>query len=159
MPEHPDEKPSLAEFLPNNEVLPDVDPNLERSAAACEAIDRLSGLDLNPDQEEYLEALSLMVEDCEASLDLAVGADASPLETLRYLCAENGLSGAGLAEILGVSRTLGVKLLAGERKLTLAHAVKLAGRFKVSVELFAPVRPISQLRGFVRGINTGIETA
>ena len=101
---------------------------------ACEMLDALSGLDLNEEQAEYLEALSILVEAYEA--DAGESSKVSGLDALRYLCDENNLSGGKLAEMLGVSRALGVKLLAGERNLTLAHIAKLAKRFKVSPNLF-----------------------
>lgn len=101
---------------------------------ACEVLDALSGLELNEDQAEYLEALSILVEAYEEDADESAGV--SGLEALRYLCEENNVSGGKLAEMLDVSRALGVKLLAGERNLTVAHIGKLSERFKVSPELF-----------------------
>ena len=44
-----------------------------------------------------------------------------------------------LVELLDVSRPLGVKLLSGERKLTVDHIAKLASHFKVSPDLFIGV--------------------
>jgi HTH-type transcriptional regulator/antitoxin HigA len=102
---------------------------------ACEMLDRLSGLALAKDQEEYLEALTLLVEDYEGEPELT-RKKATALEVLRYLCEENGLSGTGLAEILGTSRALGSKILSGERRLTVSHIAKLAKRFSVSADLF-----------------------
>ncbi|WP_269523038.1 helix-turn-helix domain-containing protein [Coraliomargarita parva] len=101
---------------------------------ACEILDALSGLELNKEQSEYLEVLSILVEAYEK--DCGEMAKVSGVDALRYLCEENNLSGSKLAEMLGVSRALGVKLLAGERNLTIAHIGKLAERFKVSPELF-----------------------
>jgi HTH-type transcriptional regulator/antitoxin HigA len=104
---------------------------------ACEMIDALSGLDLNEEQEDYLEALTILLEAYECQLTAEdVGNPVSGLEALRFLCEENALSGGKLATLLGVSRALGVKLLSGERKLTVAHIQKLAERFKVSPNLF-----------------------
>lgn len=103
---------------------------------ACTVLDVLSGLELNPEQAEYLEALSILVEAYESEMASIGGIQVTGLDALRYLCEENGLSGGKLAELLGVSRALGVKLLSGERKLTVAHIGKLAERFRVSPELF-----------------------
>jgi HTH-type transcriptional regulator / antitoxin HigA len=102
---------------------------------ACGVLDALSGLDLNAEQAEYLEALSIFVEayeqDQRNSAPSVSGRDA-----LCYLCEENGISGGKLAEILNVSRPLGVKLLSGERKLTVSHIARLADYFRVSPGLF-----------------------
>lgn len=107
-------------------------------ANACEVLDRLTGLALNTDQEEYLEALTLLVEDYEGEAEF-MHTKPSALEVLRYLCEENGLSGSGLAKVLKTSRTLGVKILAGERQLTVSHIAKLADHFNVSPALL--IRP------------------
>ena len=105
---------------------------------ACKVLDRLSGLNLNAAQEDYLEALTLLVEDYEGEPELTRKKPAV-LDLLRFLCEENGLSGSGLAEVIGTSRTLGVKILAGERRLTVSHIAKLAEHFNVSPALF--IRP------------------
>ena len=72
---------------------------------ASTMIDVLSGLELNEDQSEYLDALSILVEAYEREQLAYRAEDETPrcgLELLHYLCAENGLSGASLAEVLGV---------------------------------------------------------
>ena len=102
---------------------------------ACEVLDALSGLDLNSEQAEYLEALSIFVETYEHE-QKELKPSVSGFEALCYLCRENEISGGKLAEILNVSRPLGVKLLSGERKLTVTHISKLAEHFKVSSDLF-----------------------
>lgn len=102
---------------------------------ACEVLDALSGLELNAEQAEYLEALSIFVETYEHE-QKEFKPSVSGLDALRYLCRENGISGGKLAELLNVSRPLGVKLLSGERKLTVSHIGKLANHFKVSPDLF-----------------------
>ena len=102
---------------------------------ACEVLDALSGFDLNAEQAEYLEALSIFVETYEHE-QKGFEPSVSGLDALRYLCQENGISGGKLAELLNVSRPLGVKLLSGERKLTVTHISKLAEHFKVSPDLF-----------------------
>ncbi|MCB1087227.1 MAG: helix-turn-helix domain-containing protein [Verrucomicrobiae bacterium] len=116
---------------------------------AASMVDALSGLDLNEDQEEYLEALSILIEAYEQDQMAWKGTSrsgSSGLEILRWLCAENGLSGAGLAEILGVSRSLGVKILSGDRALTVSHLEKLANRFQVSPNLFLAPAPAAKSR-------------
>ena len=101
---------------------------------ACAMIDTLAGLDLNDEQEEYLEALSILMEAYEREAE-DTPQETTGLEALKFLCEENNMSGQDLASLLGVSRTLGVKLLSGDRNLTTSHIRKLAGRFKVSHSL------------------------
>ena len=102
---------------------------------ATEVIDRLAGRSLNRDQEDYLEALSNLVgayEDVHHRKDLR---HVTPLKALQYLVKENGMTASALGEMLG-NRSLGSKLLRGERELSKVHIRALAERFKVSPAVF-----------------------
>ena len=102
---------------------------------AIEVIDALAGHKLSKDQEDYLEALSELVgayEDAHHGVDLS---HITPLESLRYLVEQNGLTASALGELLG-NRSLGSKLLRGERELSKAHIRTLAERFRVSPAMF-----------------------
>ncbi|MCE9591399.1 MAG: transcriptional regulator [Planctomycetes bacterium] len=102
---------------------------------ATEVIHSLAGHKLNKDQEDYLEALSELVgayEDAQHAKNLS---RLTPLDALRYLAEENGLTASALGDLLG-NRSLGSKLLRGERELSKAHIQVLARHFKVSPALF-----------------------
>jgi HTH-type transcriptional regulator/antitoxin HigA len=58
------------------------------------------------------------------------------LSLLKHLVKENDLSAADLSRLLGTDRSLGVKILHGERNLTLDHIRKLAARFHVPAQVF-----------------------
>src|SRR5207245_7965262 len=82
---------------------------------ATEMIDILAGHDLNTDQADYLDVLSTLVEAYESTY-YPVGAPAvCGLDALRALLADHGMSAADLARLLGVHRSMGAKLLKGER--------------------------------------------
>jgi len=49
---------------------------------------------------------------------------------------ENGMSAAVLSRLLGADRSLGVRILNGDRNLTIEHIKKLAQRFQVPMETF-----------------------
>jgi HTH-type transcriptional regulator / antitoxin HigA len=105
---------------------------------AVEMIGRLVGYELNADQEDYLEALTLFVERYEAGHD-ETRVDLrhlSGLDVLRSLLAENAMSGAELSRLLGASRSLGPMILRGERGLTVEHARMLGEQFKVDPWVF-----------------------
>jgi antitoxin component HigA of HigAB toxin-antitoxin module len=55
----------------------------------------------------------------------------TPLHTLKFLLEQHQLSAADLSRILGSDRSLGPKLLRGERRLTVDHIRTLARRFNV----------------------------
>jgi HTH-type transcriptional regulator/antitoxin HigA len=99
-------------------------------------IDMLAGHDLNVDQTDYLDVLSTQVEAYENTHDPLDDPALCGLDILRALLAEHGMSAADLARLLGVHRSMGSKLLKGERTLTARHLQKLAERFKVSATLF-----------------------
>jgi len=103
---------------------------------ATEMIDLLAGHDLNADQTDYLDVLSTLVEAYEHThypLDeLAI----CGLDALRALLEDHGMSATDLARLLGVHRSMGSKLLKGERALTARHLTMLSERFKVSANLF-----------------------
>jgi HTH-type transcriptional regulator/antitoxin HigA len=109
-------------------------------AHATEIIDMLAGHDLNADQADYLDVLSTLVEAYENTHDPLNDPALCGLDILRVLLAEHGMSAADLARLLGVHRSMGSKLLQGERALTARHLQTLGERLKVSAALF-PDRP------------------
>jgi len=100
-----------------------------------EMIDRLAGFGLSADQEDYLDALATFVESYERDRFPMGESRIAPLEALKFLMAENGMSASDLGRLLG-NRTLGAALLSGRRSLSKAHIKKLAAHFKVQPGLF-----------------------
>jgi len=105
-------------------------------ANATEVIDAMAGHKLNVDQEAYLEALSTLVEAYEEEHHPIDDLKITGLQALKYLLEENRINAAELARLLGVDRSLGVRILTGERRLTADHLRILSKRFKVSADLF-----------------------
>lgn len=102
---------------------------------AIEVLDALVGHKLSKDQADYVEAMTTLVgayEDLHHAVDLTNG---KPTETLRYLLDQNQMTASDLGELLG-NRSLGSKILRGERELSKAHLRTLAQRFKVNAGLF-----------------------
>jgi len=102
---------------------------------ALEILDALAGHDLNTDQEDYFEAMALLVQAYETT-HLPTARTASGIPLLKHLLEENGLSAADLSRLLGTDRSLGVRILSGERNLTIEHVKKLSVRFKLPAEVF-----------------------
>ena len=103
---------------------------------ATKIIDLLAGHDLNADQADYLDVLSTLVEVYENAHDPLDDPAISGLDALRALLDEHGMRAADLARLLGVHRSMGSKMLKGERALTIRHLNMLSDRFKVSATLF-----------------------
>jgi HTH-type transcriptional regulator / antitoxin HigA len=108
---------------------------------ATEMIDILAGRDLNADQADYLDVLSTLVEAYETTHDPLDDPAICGLDALRALLDEHGMGAADLARLLGVHRSMGSKLLKGDRALTARHLQILSERFKVNAALFLN-RPI-----------------
>ncbi len=101
-----------------------------------EIIDLLTSVaELAAGQEEYLDALSTFVEAYEAR-EFPIEKEAEPSEVLKFLLESNGMSPADLSKLLGDdSRSLGTRLLSGERQLSKAHITILCRHFGVSADL------------------------
>ena len=109
------------------------DDDYERAAAM---LDRLAILEVRTrDQDDYLTTLTILVERYDEdhyARDLSL---ITVPETLAYLCKQNGMNGSALGKLLG-NRSLGSKVLRGERELSKAHIRILCERFAVSADLF-----------------------
>jgi HTH-type transcriptional regulator/antitoxin HigA len=101
----------------------------------CEIIDAMAGRDLNKDQGDFLESLSILIEAYDREHNQICTSRMSPIEALKFLLEENHMTASDLGRLLG-HRTLGSPILRGRRNLTLRHIKILAERFKVSASLF-----------------------
>ena len=103
---------------------------------ASEIIEAMAGFEdsFNDDQNDYFTVIADFVAAYEDSQRR--WRDSSPLAMLKYLLKENKLGAADLSRLLGSDRTLGSKILRGERNLTVPHLRILSKRFKVSPALF-----------------------
>ncbi len=99
-----------------------------------EMIDALSGHKLNADQEDYLELLSQLVETYEAA-HLTPYPKVKGTDALKFLLAENQLTGDDLAKLFSVDRSTAYKILKGTRNLTTEHIRKLCERFAIGPEV------------------------
>lgn len=104
---------------------------------AVEILDRLAVLDRRTaDQDDYLETLTTLVGKYDDENHTADLAQLSPLDSLQYLMERHGMNSSKLGELLGNNRSLGGKILRGERQLSKTHLRILAERFKVNPFLF-----------------------
>ena len=103
---------------------------------AQEMIDRLLKEDLDKGTQEYLDALTDLVETYEERH--VVIPDASEADVLRELMRANGLSQTRLAKTVGISQSTLSAVLNGTRSLTRVQVIKLAQFFRVSPAAFLP---------------------
>src|SRR5437870_11068477 len=105
-------------------------------AAAQEMIDRLLEEERDEGAQEYLDALTDLVETYEDEHEPIP--DASEADVLRELIRSNGLSQGRLAKEVGMAQSTISAVVNGSRSLTRAQVVRLAKFFHVSAAAFLP---------------------
>jgi HTH-type transcriptional regulator/antitoxin HigA len=90
---------------------------------------------LSPGERDYADVLGRLVGDYGNRKHPFVRHRHSPLEILRFLMRENGMTTADLGKVLG-NKTAASLALNGKRELSKSHMRKLARRFKVEAGLF-----------------------
>jgi HTH-type transcriptional regulator / antitoxin HigA len=106
---------------------------------AMEIIEAMAGFNLNRDQEDYLETVSILADEYDRKQN-PQPARAKPVEVLRHLVEEHKLSSRAIGRILGKDQSLGSKILGGDRAITIEHAVTLAKYFGLTPEVFLDLR-------------------
>jgi HTH-type transcriptional regulator/antitoxin HigA len=109
----------------------------DRGLAAASAIaGRLAVIEpLSRDQADYLEVLATLIEKYEDEHHAIDTRGISGIKSLKYLLDANDMSASDLGRLLG-ERSLGTKVLSGDRKLSKAHVKVLCERFCVGPGLF-----------------------
>ena len=98
---------------------------------ALAVLDAMAGFDMNADQEDYFEAIATFVEKYEAKQHAIENAELTPAELIRSLMDEHDMSESDLGRLLG-DRSLGHRVLSGERELSKAHVRILAKHFSLN---------------------------
>lgn len=107
-------------------------------ANAMEVIEAMAGFEeeFSDDQNDYFGVIADFVAAYEDTHRTGRDLSPRPISVLKYLLEQNGMGAADLSRLLASDRTLGAKILRGERNLTVPHLRILADRFKVSPALF-----------------------
>jgi antitoxin component HigA of HigAB toxin-antitoxin module len=88
--------------------------------------------EMNADQTDYFDLLCNLIADYEAVEEPHV----TSLEMLRHALGEHGMNASDLSRLLGAHRTLGPKILSGERSITAEHARTLGRHFGLPAGAF-----------------------
>ena len=99
--------------------------------SALNVLDAMAGFEMNVDQADYFEAISTFVEKYEAERHAIAADNLTPVALLRALMDERGMNESDLGRLLG-DRSLGHRILAGERELSKAHIRTLADHFALN---------------------------
>lgn len=90
---------------------------------------------LSRDEEDYLQALTILVRDAERQARRKLMLGVSPLQVLRHLMDEQQMNVNDLGRILGSQSTASM-VLRGQRGISKAAMLRLAAHFRVSPLLF-----------------------
>ena len=87
---------------------------------------------MTEDQRDYFDLLSNVIAD----YDSIESSQPSAKKRLSHLLEESGTSASRLASILGLERSVGIRIVNGERNLTVEHVKKLSRHFKLEPSFF-----------------------
>ena len=102
---------------------------------AVEIAKKLSLYELNDDQEKYFDTLCVLIQAYEEQNPFD-WPTISSIDILKSLLEDHGMSISDFSRLIGVHRSIGTRILKGERNLTIPHIKALCDRFKVGPELF-----------------------
>jgi HTH-type transcriptional regulator/antitoxin HigA len=97
---------------------------------ALAVLDAMAGFKMNTDQEDYFDAIATFVEKYEARRHAIDATKPSPVQLIRTLMDEHGMSDSDLGRLLG-DRSLGHRILSGARGLSKQHIRLLAEHFSL----------------------------
>lgn len=104
--------------------------------AAAELLDTLVlRSDLSDGQKDYMEALSIFIEDYDRRQNVFDTSGRTPVDMLKHLMEANDMNVTDLGNLLG-SKGIASEVLHGKRALSKSHIFKLAERFSVDPGLF-----------------------
>ena len=86
-------------------------------------------------ERDYIGALTILVRDYQQKQRSGAMAGVKPLDVIRHLMEENGMSVTDLGNVIG-SRTAASMILNGRRSPSKRHVLRLAERFGVDASAF-----------------------
>ncbi len=98
---------------------------------AIEVLDSMAGFKLNSDQDDYFDAIATFVEKYEAEHHSISNIKMKPLGLIQSLMAEHHMNASDLGRLLG-DRSLGSRILSGQRQLSKEHIRTLADHFRIN---------------------------
>jgi HTH-type transcriptional regulator / antitoxin HigA len=98
---------------------------------ALEILDSMAGFKLNSDQEDYFDAIATFVEKYETEHHSIGNLSMTPVELIQSLLAEHHMTPSDLGRLLG-DRSLGSRILSGQRQLSKDHIRTLADHFQIN---------------------------
>ena len=98
---------------------------------ALRVLDAMAGFKVNADQEDYFDAIATFIEKYEAEHHAIDGSKMTSVQLIRSLMDEHGMNESDLDRLLG-DRSVGHRILSGQRELSKGHIRILAERFSLN---------------------------
>jgi HTH-type transcriptional regulator/antitoxin HigA len=92
---------------------------------------------LTIDERDYLETLSLLIENYEGIHNVVDLSDLQPIDVLKHLMEAHNMSTSSLGKLIG-SKGVASEILSGKRDLSKSHMMTLAKHFGVEPAVFLP---------------------
>jgi HTH-type transcriptional regulator/antitoxin HigA len=122
---------SLVRLLPPRAISDEVDyEHMQEMIDALTSIPKPSNA-----QMDYLQTLTILFSDYESRVHAIDTSDLSALDMLKHFMEQHEMNASDLGRLLG-ERSLGPKILSGDRGLSKTHIRKLADYFAVPADLF-----------------------
>jgi len=102
---------------------------------ALATVERLMCRQRTAEEEALLDVLADLIEKFESRTYPGLGPDPTPVETIRFLMAQNELSQKDLWDLLG-GKSHTSEILGGKRNVSNRQAALLGKRFKISPSAF-----------------------
>ena len=103
---------------------------------AAALVDRLAVReDLSPGEQDYLDALTVFIEGYDDDHEPDPARDVGPVEMLKALMENRGMSTSQLGALLG-SKGAASEILNGKRGISKMHMARLAAHFRVDAGVF-----------------------
>lgn len=109
----------------------------KRAMAAADQLAVRDEASLTADERDYLETLSLLIENYENTHDAIDLSSLRPADVLRHLMEGHGMTISELGKLIG-SKGNASEILAGKRDLSKSHMMTLAKHFGVGPAVFFP---------------------
>ena len=116
------------------DALPGVIDSLDEYNRIEEIFNNLFKENRSPEEDKLFNLLANLLEDYETRVSPPIE-KSSPLETLKFLMAENNLRQTDLADIFGTQSVVS-EVLKGKRGITKQQAKALAQKFSLRLEAF-----------------------
>lgn len=104
-------------------------------ARALATVEALMGHERTAQEDALLDVLVDLIEQFESRARPDLGHDPTPVETIRYLMEQNGLSQKNLWDLLG-GKSHTSEILRGKRKVSNRQAALLGKRFNIAPSVF-----------------------